>query len=48
MKKILKANISRRKLMKGIASAGSIVAMPGFDILNALLIKDSFINLFLI
>ena len=30
MKKILKANISRRKLMKGIASVGSIVAMPGF------------------
>ena len=30
MKKILKAKISRRKLMKGIASTGSIVAMPGF------------------
>ena len=30
MKKIIKNNISRRKLMKGVAAAGSVAAMPGF------------------
>ena len=30
MKKNFKNNITRRKLMKGVAAAGSIAAMPGF------------------
>ena len=30
MKKIIKNNISRRKLMKGVAAAGTVAAMPGF------------------
>ena len=30
MKKIIKNNITRRKLMKGVAAAGSVAAMPGF------------------
>ena len=29
-KNIINQNISRRKLMKGAAAAGSIAAMPGF------------------